>query len=74
MGQVSTCLRFDGCAEEAARFHPPVVQNSRITDVAPYADAGPGAQGSVMIVTFELDGQRYTGLNGGPRFTFDEAC
>ena len=73
MGQVSTCLWFDGRAEEAARFYTSVVKNSRIRDVVPYGDACPGEKGSVMIVTFELDGQEFIGLNGGPQFTFDEA-
>ncbi|MBO0828547.1 MAG: VOC family protein [Streptosporangiales bacterium] len=73
MGSVSTCLWFDGQAEEAARFYTSVVKNSRITDVVPYGDAGPGPTGSVMVVLFELDGQEFIGLNGGPQFTFDEA-
>lgn len=73
MGSVSTCLWFDGQAEEAARFYTSVVKNSRITSVVPYGDAGPGPKGSVMVVMFELDGQQFMGLNGGPQFTFDEA-
>ncbi|MEU6745642.1 VOC family protein [Spirillospora sp. NPDC046719] len=73
MGKVSTCLWFDGQAEEAARFYTSVVKNSRITGVVPYGEAGPGEPGSVMIVMFELDGQQFIGLNGGPQFTFDEA-
>lgn len=73
MGNVSTCLWFDGQAEDAARFYTSVVNNSRIVDVVPYGEAGPGAKGSVMIVLFELDGQQFIGLNGGPQFTFDEA-
>lgn len=73
MGKVSTCLWFDGQAEEAARFYTSVVKNSRITGVVPYGEAGPGEPGSVMIVMFELDGQQFVGLNGGPQFTFDEA-
>lgn len=73
MGNVSTCLWFDGQAEEAAKFYTSTVKNSRITRVVPYGDAGPGPTGSVMIVTFELDGQQFVGLNGGPQFTFDEA-
>jgi len=56
MGNVSTCLWFDGQAEEAARFYTSVVKNSRVLDVVPYGEAGPGEEGSVMIVTFELDG------------------
>lgn len=73
MGSVSTCLWYDGQAEEAAKFYTSVVKNSRITGVVPYGDAGPGSKGSVMIVMFELDGQQFIGLNGGPEFTFDEA-
>ncbi|HEX6446107.1 MAG TPA: VOC family protein [Streptosporangiales bacterium] len=73
MGSVSTCLWFDGKAEEAARFYTSVVKNSRITGVIPYGDAGPGPKGSVMLVTFELDGQQFAGLNGGPEFKFSEA-
>lgn len=73
MGQVRTCLWFDGQAEEAARFYTSVVKNSQIKDVVPYGEAGPGEKGSVMLVTFELDGQEFIGLNGGPQFTFDEA-
>src|SRR2546430_3441673 len=73
MGNVSTCVWFDGQAEEAARFYTSVVKNSRVGDIVPYGEAGPGEQGSVMIVTFELDGQKFIGLNGGPEFKFDEA-
>jgi predicted 3-demethylubiquinone-9 3-methyltransferase (glyoxalase superfamily) len=73
MGKVSTCLWFDGQAEEAAKFYTSLVKNSRITDVVPYGEVGPGEKGSVMLVMFELDGQQFAGLNGGPQFTFDEA-
>lgn len=73
MGSVSTCLWFDGQAEEAARFYTSVVKNSRVTGIVPYGEVGPGRTGSVMTVTFELDGQQFIGLNGGPEFTFDEA-
>jgi predicted 3-demethylubiquinone-9 3-methyltransferase (glyoxalase superfamily) len=73
MGNVSTCLWFDGQAEEAANFYTSLVKNSRVTGTIPYGDAGPGPKGSVMLVTFELDGQQFAGLNGGPQFTFDEA-
>lgn len=73
MGNVSTCLWFDGQAEEAAKFYTSVVKNSRITGVIPFGDAGPGPKGSVMLVTFELDGQQFAGLNGGPEFKFNEA-
>lgn len=73
MGNVSTCLWFDGQAEAAARFYTSVVKNSRVIDTVPYGEAGPGEKGSVMIVTFELGGQQFIGLNGGPQFKFDEA-
>jgi predicted 3-demethylubiquinone-9 3-methyltransferase (glyoxalase superfamily) len=73
MGNVSTCLWFDGQAEEAARFYTSVVKNSRVGDVVLYGEAGPGEKGSVMIVTFELDGQQFIGLNRGPEFKFGEA-
>lgn len=74
MGYVSTCLWFDGQAEEAAKFYTSIVKNSKITDTVPNGDAGPGEKGSVLLVTFELDGQQFIGLNGGPQFTFDEAA
>ena len=73
MGNVSTCLWFDGHAEEAARFYTSVVKNSRVGDIVLYGEAGPGEKGSVMIVMFELDGQKFIGLNGGPEFKFNEA-
>jgi len=73
MGNVSTCLWFDGQAEEAARFYTSVVKNSRVGDIVLYGEAGPGEKGSVMIVMFELDGQKFVGLNGGPEFKFNEA-
>jgi predicted 3-demethylubiquinone-9 3-methyltransferase (glyoxalase superfamily) len=73
MGNVSTCLWFDGQAEEAARFYTSVVKNSRVGDIVLYGEAGPGEKGSVMIVMFELDGQKFIGLNGGPEFKFNEA-
>jgi predicted 3-demethylubiquinone-9 3-methyltransferase (glyoxalase superfamily) len=73
MASVSTMLLFDGQAEEAAKLYTSVVKNSKIIDVIPYGDAGPGPKGSVMLVTFELDGQRFIGLNAGPQFTFSEA-
>jgi predicted 3-demethylubiquinone-9 3-methyltransferase (glyoxalase superfamily) len=66
-------LWFDTQAEEAAAFYTSVFKNSRIVSVARYTEAGPGPAGSVMTVEFELDGQRFVGINGGPEFTFDEA-
>ena len=66
-------LWFDTEAEEAARFYTTVFENSRIVNVTHYTEAGPRAAGMVMTVEFELDGQRFVGINGGPEFTFDEA-
>ena len=66
-------LWFDTEAEQAAEFYLSVFKNSRIVNVARYTEAGPGPAGTVMTVEFELDGQRFVGINGGPQFTFDEA-
>ena len=73
MQQITPCLWFDTEGEEAARFYTSIFPNSRIVDTGYYTDAGPRPAGTVMIVTFELDGQRFTALNGGPEFTFSEA-
>jgi predicted 3-demethylubiquinone-9 3-methyltransferase (glyoxalase superfamily) len=66
-------LWFDTEAEEAATFYTSLFPNSRIGHVARYGDAGPGAAGAVMTVRFELDGQPFVALNGGPQYTFTEA-
>ena len=67
-------LWFDTQAEEAAAFYVSVFGgDSRLTQVTRYTEAGPGPAGTVMTVEFELDGQRFIAINGGPRFTFDEA-
>jgi predicted 3-demethylubiquinone-9 3-methyltransferase (glyoxalase superfamily) len=71
--RITPCLWFDGQAEEAASFYVSVFENSRITAVSRYGDAGPGPKGSVMTIGFELDGQAFTGLNGGPLYKFNEA-
>jgi predicted 3-demethylubiquinone-9 3-methyltransferase (glyoxalase superfamily) len=73
MQKITPFLWFDTQAEEAANFYTSIFPNSRIVAVSRYGDAGPGAKGSVMTISFELDGQRYTGLNGGPTFKFTEA-
>ena len=73
MLKITPCLWFDTRGEEAAKFYTTVFRNSRILDVARYGAAGPGPEGSVMTVTFELDGQGFVALNGGPEFTFNEA-
>ena len=66
-------LWFDTEAEEAAAFYTSVFKNSRIVNVTHYTEAGPRQAGMVMTVEFELDGQRFVGINGGPEFKFDEA-
>lgn len=66
-------LWFDTEAEEAAKFYVEIFENSRIVNVTHYTEAGPRDAGMVLAVEFELDGQRFTGINGGPEFTFDEA-
>ena len=66
-------LWFDTEAEEAAEFYISVFKNSRVGNVARYTEAGPRPAGTVMTVEFELDGQRFIGINGGPEFTFSEA-
>jgi predicted 3-demethylubiquinone-9 3-methyltransferase (glyoxalase superfamily) len=70
---ITPCLWFDGNAEEAANFYVSVFPNSEITEVSRYGEAGPRAAGSVMVVSFRLDGQEFLALNGGPEFTFNEA-
>jgi predicted 3-demethylubiquinone-9 3-methyltransferase (glyoxalase superfamily) len=73
MSSITPCLWFDTEGEEAANFYTSVVKNSRILDVTRYGDAVPDKAGSVLTVTFELDGTEFVALNGGPQFTFDEA-
>jgi predicted 3-demethylubiquinone-9 3-methyltransferase (glyoxalase superfamily) len=73
MQKITPCLWFDTEGEEAASFYTSVFPNSRILDVAHYGEAGPRPEGTVMAVSFELDGQKFVALNGGPQFTFDEA-
>ena len=73
MSRITPCLWFDTQGEEAAAFYTSIFQNSRIVHVARYGEAGPRPAGSVMTVSFELDGQKFLALNGGPQFTFSEA-
>lgn len=71
--KVTTFLWFDKNAEEAVNFYVSVFKNARVVHTARYTDVGPGPKGSVMTIEFELDGQRFTALNGGPTFKFNEA-
>jgi predicted 3-demethylubiquinone-9 3-methyltransferase (glyoxalase superfamily) len=70
---ITPCLWFDTEGEDAATFHTSIFPNSRIVEVTRYPEAGPRDAGTVMTVVFELDGQRFLALNGGPEFTFSEA-
>jgi predicted 3-demethylubiquinone-9 3-methyltransferase (glyoxalase superfamily) len=71
--KITTFLWFDNNAEEAANFYCSVFKNSKVGDVSRYGDAGPGPKGTVMTIDFEIDGQQFTALNGGPQFKFTEA-
>ncbi|MEU6680469.1 VOC family protein [Streptomyces sp. NPDC046925] len=73
MPRITPNLWFDTQGEDAAKFYVSVFPNSKITSVAHYGEAGPRPAGTVMTVEFELDGQPYLALNGGPEFTFNEA-
>jgi predicted 3-demethylubiquinone-9 3-methyltransferase (glyoxalase superfamily) len=73
MSNISPFLWFDTQAEEAAKYYVSIFKNSKITNVTHYGEAGPGPAGSVMTVAFELDGQEFTALNGGPQFKFTPA-
>ena len=73
MQKITPFLWFDTQAEEAAKHYVSVFKNGKVLNVSRYGDAGPGPKGQVMVVEFEIDGQKFTALNGGPRFKFDEA-
>ncbi len=73
MQKLTPFLWFDHQAEEAAKFYVSLFKNSKILSVTRYGEAGPGPQGTVMTVTFLLEGQEFTALNGGPLFKFTEA-
>jgi predicted 3-demethylubiquinone-9 3-methyltransferase (glyoxalase superfamily) len=73
MQKITPYLWFDSEAEEAAEFYVGIFENSKILDVAYYGEAGPGPKGSVLTVTFQLDGEEFVALNGGPVFQFSEA-
>jgi predicted 3-demethylubiquinone-9 3-methyltransferase (glyoxalase superfamily) len=73
MHDITPCLWFDTEGEDAATFYTSVFPNSRIVEVTRYGSAGPRDEGTVMTVTFELDGLKFVALNGGPGFTFNEA-
>ena len=70
---ITPFLWFDDKAEESANFYVSIFENSRVLGITRYGDAGPGPTGSVMTVSFVLDGQQFTALNGGPNFRFTPA-
>ena len=73
MQKINPFLWFDGKAEEAAKFYTSIFKNSKIHTISRYGDAGPGPKGTAMVVTFELEGQQFLALNGGPQFKFTPA-
>ena len=73
MRRITPCLWFDDQAEEAVTFYVRIFDNSKIVSRTYYGEAGPGPTGSVLTVVFELDGQEFIALNGGPHFKFTEA-
>ena len=73
MQKITPFLWFDGKAEEAMNFYASIFKNSRIGRISRYGEAGPGPKGAVVSGTFQLDGQEFMALNGGPQFTFSPA-
>ncbi len=71
--KITTFLWFDNNAEEAMNHYVSIFKNSRIVDLTRYGEAGPGPAGTVMVGTFEIEGQQFNALNGGPAFKFNEA-
>ena len=73
MQKITPFLWFDGNAEEATNYYISIFKNSKIVSVTRYGEAGPGSKGTVMSTIFQLDGQEFFALNGGPHFTFTPA-
>ena len=73
MQKITPCLWFDGKAEEAMNFYTSIFKNSKTGRISRYGDEGPGPKGTVMVATFEIEGQAFMALNGGPQFTFSPA-
>ncbi|HXI58959.1 MAG TPA: VOC family protein [Polyangia bacterium] len=72
MQKITTFLTYNNQAEEAVKLYTSIFKNSKITSTSRYGEAGPGAKGSVMTMTFEIDGQEFIALNGGPTFKFSQ--
>ena len=73
MQKITPCLFFDSTAEEAMNFYTSVFKNSKVGAITRYGDAGPGAKGSVMTASFEIEGREFLAINGGPMFKFSPA-
>ena len=73
MQKITPFLWFDGKAEEAAKFYASIFKNSKLGQIRRYGEAGPGPKGSVLTASFEIEGQEFVALNGGPQFTFSPA-
>lgn len=73
MQKISPCLWFDNQAEEAANYYVSIFKNSKILDISRYGEGAPVPAGTVLVVSFELEGLEFQALNGGPAFTFTEA-
>src|SRR6266545_1624971 len=73
MQKITPFLWFNDQAEEAMNFYVSIFKNSKVVSVSRYGDAGPGPKGKVMTGTFQLEGQQFMALNGGPHFKFTEA-
>ena len=73
MQKITPFLWFDGNAEEAMNFYTSIFKNSKIGRIRRYGDAGPGPKGSVMTATFQIEGQEFMALNGGPHYQFTPA-
>lgn len=71
--KIAPCLWFDGNAEEAVNFYVSLFENSKVVSVSRYGEGGPGPEGTVMAMGFELEGQPFMAINGGPQFKFSEA-
>jgi predicted 3-demethylubiquinone-9 3-methyltransferase (glyoxalase superfamily) len=73
MQKITPFLWFDGKAEEAANFYVSIFKDSKIINLARYGGAGPGPKGTVMVATFQIEGQKFMALNGGPQYTISPA-
>ena len=73
MQKITPFLWYDNQAEEAMNFYVSIFKNSKVLSITRYGESGPGPKGSVMTAAFELDGQKFTALNGGPQFKFNES-